>query len=182
MVTHPPPEHQILLAATVVVAAVYDLRYRRIPNWLTLAALLFGIALNVSQFGLGGLGTATRGAGLALLIYFPMYVVRGMGAGDVKLMTAVGSIVGPAHWFMIFLTSSILGGLCALALLVCKGRLRKTLANVGFMLKELMYLRPPYLRREELDVRHPKAVKLPHGVMVAVGSVAFLASVWVTVG
>ncbi|MCS6953295.1 MAG: A24 family peptidase [Bryobacterales bacterium] len=175
--THPPAEHQVLLAATVLVAGVYDLRYRRIPNWLTLSALLFGVALNASRFGWSGLQSAAAGLGLAVVIYFPMYLVRGMGAGDVKLMAALGSIVGPAHWFTIFLISSILGALCAVALLAWKGRLRRTLQNVGFMLKELFYLRPPYLRREELDVRHPMAVKLPHGLMVAVGTAAFLAAI-----
>ncbi len=165
-----------MLAATVLVAAIYDLRYRRIPNWLTLSALLFGVALNASQFGWSGLATALRGAGLALLIYFPMYALRGMGAGDVKLMAAVGATVGAAHWFRIFLMSSILGALCAIPLLIFKGRLRRTLGNIGFMLKELLYFRPPYLKREELDVRHPTAVKLPHGVMIAAGSAAFLAT------
>lgn len=170
----PPLEQQVLLAATVLVAAIYDLRYRRIPNWLTLSALLFGVALNASQFGWSGLATAVGGAGLAFLIYFPLYALRGMGAGDVKLMAAVGATVGAAHWFRIFLLSSILGALCAVPLLIWKGRLRRTVGNIGFMLKELLYFRPPYLRREELDVHSPGAVKLPHAVMIAAGSAAFL--------
>lgn len=165
-----------MLAATVLVAAIYDLRYRRIPNWLTLSALLFGVALNAAQFGWSGLAIALRGAGLALLIYFPMYALRGMGAGDVKLMAAVGATVGAAHWFRIFLLSSMLGALCAIPLLIFKGRLRRTLGNIGFMLKELLYFRPPYLKREELDVHSSTAVKLPHGVMIAAGSAAFLAT------
>jgi len=97
-----------------------------------------------------------------------------MGAGDVKLMAAVGATVGAAHWFRIFLLSSILGALCAVPLLIWKGRLRRTVGNIGFMLKELLYFRPPYLRREELDVHSPGAVKLPHAVMIAAGSAAFL--------
>ncbi len=171
-----PPIFQILLALIVVVAAAYDFRFRRIPNWLTLSGVILGWGLNIFLFEMIGLRTAAFGLGLAFLIYFPLYLLRGMGAGDVKLMGAVGSIVGPANWFGIFILTSILGGVVALILLLFKGRLFRTLSNVGYMLKEILFLRAPYMKKEELDVRSPKAVTLPHGVMIALGSLAFLAA------
>ncbi len=171
-----PPIFQILLALIVVVAAAYDFRFRRIPNWLTLLGVILGWGLNIFLFEMIGLRTAAFGLGLAFLIYFPLYLLRGMGAGDVKLMGAVGSIVGPANWFGIFILTSILGGVVALILLLFKGRLFRTLSNVGYMLKEILFLRAPYMKKEELDVRSPKAVTLPHGVMIALGSLAFLAA------
>ena len=175
-----PPIFQILLALIVVVAAVYDFRFRRIPNWLTLSGVILGWGLNIFLFEMIGLRTAAFGLGLAFLIYFPLYLLRGMGAGDVKLMGAVGSIVGPANWFGIFILTSILGGVVALILLLFKGRLFRTLSNVGYMLKEILFLRAPYMKKEELDVRSPKAVTLPHGVMIALGSLAYLtaAAIW----
>jgi len=46
--------------------------------------------------------------------------------------------------------------------------------NVGFMLWEMAHLRPPHLRSEELDIKSPKAVKLPHGAVIALGCLAYL--------
>jgi len=174
------PIFQILLALMVIIAAVYDFRFRRIPNWLTLSGVILGFGLNVFLFEMAGLRMAAFGLGLAFLVYFPLYLLRGMGAGDVKLMGAVGSIVGPANWFGIFVLTSIFGGLVALTLVLFKGRLLRTLSNVGYMLKEILFLRAPYMKKEELDVRSSKGVKLPHGAMIALGSLAFLvaAAIW----
>jgi Flp pilus assembly protein protease CpaA len=102
-----------------------------------------------------------------------------MGAGDVKLMAAVGAVMGPANWFAIFLLSNILGGVAAVLLLLSKGRLWRTLSNVGYMLYELAHLRPPYMRKEELDLQSPKAVTMPHGLAIAVGSISFLVAAWI---
>jgi len=178
--SYPVPVIQVGLAVVVLIAAIYDIRFRRIPNWLTLSGLLIGFGLNSFLFEMSGLRMAAFGLGLALLIYFPLYLLRGMGAGDVKLMGAIGAIVGPANWFGIFLLSSILGGLIAIILVVFKGRLRKTFANVGFMLKEMLSLRAPYLKKEELDVKSPRAATLPHGLVIALGSISFLvvAGIW----
>jgi prepilin peptidase CpaA len=175
-----PPILQAVLALMAIVAAIYDFRYRRIPNWLTLSGVVIGLGLNSFLYGWGGLRTAALGLGLAALIYFPLYLLRGMGAGDVKLMGAIGAVVGPGNWFGIFVISNILGGLIAVILLLSRGRLGKTFGNLAFMLKEMVMLRAPYLKREELDVKNPKAVTLPHGVVVAVGSLVYLiaASIW----
>ena len=178
--TYLPPVVQVLLALLVVTAAVYDLRFRRIPNWLVLCGLFLGFALNVLLYELSGLRLSGLGMGLALLVYFPLYLVRAMGAGDVKLMAAVGAIVGPWNWLGIFFISALLGGVIAVVRLLGRGRWLKTLSNIAYMLKELAYLRPPYLKEEELDVNSPKAVTLPHGSVVAVGALGFLiaAAIW----
>ncbi len=180
--SYPPIVLQIVLALVAFVAAVYDYRFRRIPNWLTLSGVLLGLVLNsflnvtqLSWYSGYNWRSALAGMGLAFAVYFPLYLLRGMGAGDVKLMAAIGAIVGPSNWFAIFLLSSILGGLVAVVLLLWKGRARRTFSNVGFMLNELAHLRQPYLRREELDVKSPKAVTMPHGIAIAIGSFVFLA-------
>ncbi len=171
-----PPVMQVLLAALVVTAAAYDLRYRRIPNWLVLSGLFPGLALNLLLYGLAGLRISGAGLGLALLIYFPLYLVRAMGAGDAKLMAAIGAIVGPWNWLGIFVASALLGGLMAVILLLRRGRLGQTLINVAFIFKELASLRPPYLKHEALDVKSKAAVTMPHGAAVAAGALGFLAA------
>ena len=158
-------------------AAVYDVRYRRIPNWLTLAGVLVGLALNwfLGQGRSGLFASSLLGLAIAFVVYFVLYALRAMSAGDVKLMAAVGAIVGWPNWFGIFIITAIIGGIMALILIAARGRVKKTFWNVGFILSELKRGRPAYMRKEELDVKSPKAMGLPHGAVIAVGTLFFLA-------
>lgn len=170
-----PIASQWLLLGLVVLAGVYDIMCRRIPNWLVLASLTVGIALNLFLFGWPGLRSSLLGIGLALVVYVPLYLLRGMGAGDVKLMMAVGAIVGPGAWFAILIFTAILGGVVALALLLLRGRLIHTLYNIGFLLSRMMRFQAPYVN-PELDVRSGQGIRLPHGAVIALGTVAFIAA------
>jgi prepilin peptidase CpaA len=173
--TLPPPGIEVVLLALILGAAVYDVRYRRIPNWLTLIGVLVGLGLNTFLYqGWPGLKFSLMGLGLGFGIYFVLYALRAMGAGDVKLMAAIGSMVGWSDWFGIFIITAIIGGLAALVLVGLRGRLKRTLFNVSFILSEMKSGRPAYVGKEELDVRNPKAVGLPHGAVIAVGTILFL--------
>jgi prepilin peptidase CpaA len=180
--TLPPRGVQIVLLAVLLAAAVYDVRFRRIPNWLTVTGAALGVLLNGflhdgppgEWFSLAGVWFSLRGLVVALGAYFLLYVIRAMGGGDVKLMAAVGAIVGWQDWVGIFVITAILGGVMGLILIVSRGRVKKTLWNVAFILGELKSGRPAYIKREELDVRSPKSVGLPHGAVIAVGAVFFL--------
>jgi prepilin peptidase CpaA len=178
------PVHPILqgvLVLIVVTAAIYDLRYRRIPNWLVLVGLVLGIGGNTAMFAVAGMHAAglTRallGMGIALLIYFPLYLLHAMGAGDAKLMAAVGSIVGWGNWLAVFALTAVIGGVLGLVVLLLAGRMRKTFWNLGWIISEILHFRAPYHSSEELDVRSAKALRMPHGVAIALGSLAFLAA------
>jgi prepilin peptidase CpaA len=109
------------LALGLVVAAVTDVRDGRIPNWLTVSLAIFGIGVQSWEhgwdgflFSLGGLGI-----GLACLMFF--YIKGGMGAGDVKLLGAIGTILGPGQVVLAFACAAMLGGLYSLALLSNQG-------------------------------------------------------------
>lgn len=156
----------LILAA---IAAVWDLRTRRIPNWLVLAGLVAGFGLNGFLFGLPGLATSGIGMLAAFGIYLVLYLLRAMGAGDVKFMAAVGSLVGWREWFHIFYAAVIIGAIAGLILAFTKGRLRRTLNNVGYIIWEIAHGRPPHVRREDLDVKSEKALRLPHGASIAAG-------------
>jgi prepilin peptidase CpaA len=168
------PAAQILLAFAVLIAGYYDIRWRRIPNWLTLPTALVGFALNSFLFGLPGLKNAFFGFVLALLINFPLYALRARGAGDVKLLAAIGALVGWRDWIGIFIFSGLLGGVLAVALMLFKGRFRKTLWNTGYIMAEIVHLRAPHMRSEELDVTSPVSFRLPQGAVIALGCYAFL--------
>ncbi|MEO8663100.1 MAG: A24 family peptidase [Bryobacteraceae bacterium] len=168
------PAIKIVLILLVTTAAIFDIRFRRIPNWLVLVGLILGFTVNIVLFGLTGLKTAGLGMLLGFGVYLLLHLLHAMGAGDVKLMAAVGSMVGPGAWFGIFLLTAMIGGVFALILLVLKGRLRQGLWNVGFIFTELSHFRAPYMTREELDVKSSKALRLPHGVTIAAGTLAYL--------
>lgn len=163
----------ILLAALVLVAAIYDWRLRRIPNWLTFSGLAAGFAMNA---WFGGIRESAIGFGLAAAVYLPLFALRAIGGGDLKLMAAVGAIAGgPAAWLTIFVYTAILGGLAALVTLAVRGGMARAFANVFHILTRLARLRAPYHDREELDVSHPQARTLPHGVAIAAGALLYLA-------
>jgi prepilin peptidase CpaA len=172
----PPEKVLMVLLAVLIGASVYDIRYRRIPNWLTLAGVLLGFAIN---FGIGppegGVLFALQGFLVAFGLYLFLYVLRAMGAGDVKLMAAVGALVGWERWFGIFVVTAIVGGVMAFTLVAVRGRLKRTIFNVGFILSEIRHGRPAYAGKEELDVRSGKAIGLPHGAVIAIGAIFYLA-------
>jgi prepilin peptidase CpaA len=177
----PPLAAEAILLLMVIIASAYDIRYRRIPNWLTVSGVLVGLILNAfletappAVVSFGGFLFALKGMGLAFGVYFLLYLIRAMGAGDVKLMAAVGALVGWQDWFGIFILSAIIGGIAAVILSLARGRLKTTIWNVAFILSEMKHGRPAYLKKEELDVRSKKGLGLPHGAVIAAGTILFL--------
>src|SRR3982750_2902867 len=165
---------KVILIGVVLVAGAYDARYRKIPNWLSLSGLILGLGINTLLSGWGGLGAAALGFGLAMLIYTPIYLVRGMGAGDVKLMAAIGAIVGPHDWLGIFIATALVGGVVSLTAVVIKKRTHQTLLNLATILSELLQFPPPAKTDSRLDVRNPNALRMPHALNIAAGCIAFL--------
>ncbi len=172
--TNLPEPLQLTLAAFVLMAAGFDVRYRKIPNWLTLTGFLAGLSLSYAVLHTPGLKVSLLGASLAFAVYFPLFALRAMGAGDVKLMVAVAAFTGPSNWLALFLITAILGGLLAIVLVIYRGQLARTLGNVLIVIGELSHRRPPYQRHPELDVAHPDALRLPHGISIAGGTLFFL--------
>ena len=100
--------------------------------------------------------------------------VEAEAADLAKLMAAVGTMAGWQDWFGIFIVTAVVGGVMAVIFALSRRRLKTTFWNVGFILTELKSGRAPYLKKEELDVRHPKSVGLPHAAVIAVGTLVFL--------
>lgn len=165
----------ICLLVMLAVAAYFDIRYRRIPNLISVVGLVVALILHAIIAPVWpGLRFSLSGFGLAFGIYIVLYSIRAMGAGDVKIMAAAGAMLGWADWMGLFIVTAILGGIAALILVISKRRLKKTLWNVGFVLTEMKSGRPAYLGNEELDVRSKKALGLPHGAVIAVSAAVFL--------
>lgn len=168
------PFTAVVAAAVAGVAAVTDMHARRIPNWLCALGLVIGFSLNPFLYGLDGLKHAGYGFGLAMLIYLPLYILRGMGAGDVKLMAAMGAIAGPANWLRIFILTALLGGIIAVFVILYRGFLGRALRNMGSILLSPFRGKAPYQDNPELDVTSGAGLSLPHGAVIALGTYLYV--------
>ena len=118
------------------VAAVIDVWSRRIPNWLTFGTLVLGVLINVWLHGFGGALTAIAGAGLGAALLLPFYLIRAMGAGDVKLLAALGALLGPSALISVAVYGALVGGAMSLVILLARGRLLLDIGEV-FVLRHL---------------------------------------------
>jgi prepilin peptidase CpaA len=175
----------ILLCALLALAVWNDLRTRRIPNALVFGGAVLGIALNClypDGAGLfiapqGGIGFVWSLAGLAtgLALLVPMYAMRALGAGDVKLMATVGAFVGPWGTVVSVLLTLLAGGVLALAVAAWNGRLRAMVRNT-YQMGVYAFMRR--LGGEELKVEAPAEAsgRLPYALAIAAGTLPYL--VW----
>ena len=98
----------------LAVATVTDLRTRRIPNWLVLPFLVAGLVVNAYLYGWHGLGQSLAGFGLGALLFGILFLMGGMGMGDVKLCAAIGVWIGPSQLATALVLTGIAGGIMAL--------------------------------------------------------------------
>ena len=121
----------VALVGGLATATVIDLRTRRIPNELT--AVIAGVGLGLAATGTSGITVAASFTGffLGLLLMSPGYLLGATGAGDVKLMGAVGALMGPGLVVSAFLFTAIAGGLLAVIVATKRHRLAATLAQTG---------------------------------------------------
>lgn len=169
------PYLDLALLLLVAAAAINDLATRRIPNRMLLLAWLAALTLHLlGPAPASALFNCLAGGVVGLLVFLPLYLLRGMAAGDVKLMATVGAIVGPAGAFDIAILSWCAGGLMALAMVLAGGHARAAFANVAQLLR-------PYLMRAfgmpavTEPLARPSVGNMPYGLAVAVGT---LVAVW----
>src|SRR5208337_1772944 len=123
----------LLLASLALLLAMWagwlDWRLRRIPNWLTVPALGAGLAANTLAWGWLGTKAALEGAGLGLALLLPFVLLRGLGAGDWKLMGALGAWVGPSRLVVVLLGTVLIAGTMAIFQMVRYGRVKETVKH-----------------------------------------------------
>lgn len=165
-----------VLIGLLLAAAWSDCKTQRIPNLLVFGGAVFGLIYNFmfppmrdveSLWALQGLGT-----GLALLL--PFYLLRAMGAGDVKLMAMAGAFLGYPTIIYAVLASFLAGGVLAVAYAIWKGVLGRMLVNLFTMfqvaaLGAMGGIRPSFAMDSRVSVG-----KLPYGVAIAAGTIGYL--------
>lgn len=160
----------MLATIPAVIAGWTDWRTRRIPNWLTVPALVLGIAANSLALGWYGAKEALLGVGLGLGLLLPFVLIRSLGGGDWKLVGALGAFLGPPRLIAVLVATILVAGAMALVLVVWKRRVGQTLRNVGRMLAAMFTL---HLPGPEVSLDNPESLKVPFGVAVAVAVVLY---------
>jgi prepilin peptidase CpaA len=165
----------LLLLLLVVGAAVYDLATRRIPNRLLLAGALGALALQLcSAAPASALGASLAGALTGLLLFLPLYCLRGMAAGDVKLLAAVGAFGAPGEVVQIAVWSVCAGGVMALVVVIATGRLRIAAANIIGLLRPLL-MRLAGMPAAAEPLRSASVGAIPYGLAIACGTLWVIA-------
>jgi prepilin peptidase CpaA len=163
----PPSSNPYSLAGGACFAlagAAFDLRWRRIPNRLTGAALLIALVLNTLTGGMRGLLDSLAACLLAGGAFAIMFFMGGMGGGDVKLMAAIAAFAGLAHLAPLLLATALAGGVFALVMAIVHGSLGCTLRGMfGWIWPR---------RRSHYDSANNAVSRLylPYGVPIAVGA------------
>jgi prepilin peptidase CpaA len=160
--------YQQHIAVLVALAAcVTDVRTRRIPNVLTFGAAAAAIAAHGWLEGVEGLSTSVAGWLVGAMLFFPLFALRGMGAGDVKLLAAIGAWLGPWPTVMVAFYTTLAGGVMAVAVALHAGYLRQALRNL--MLLSRFWVTVGLKPLEDLTLEHAQAPRLAYAAPVLAG-------------
>jgi prepilin peptidase CpaA len=169
-------ENYLILGALIsaMMGAAQDVRARRIPNWLTYGSLSAGLVLRTYWGGWHGLSRGTEGMLAGGGVLFLFFLARGIGAGDVKLMAAVGAWVGAWPAVLVMVYTAFAGFGIAVFYMLFYGRVGSTLANVGELVR--FHLTSGVKPHPEINLEDPAAIRMPYGLAIAVGTLFLFAS------
>jgi prepilin peptidase CpaA len=155
-----------------VIACVTDFRSRRIPNVLTFGSSAAAVVFYSITNGWAGLGTSLAGLALGCALFLPWFLLGGMGAGDVKLLAALGAWAGPVNAVWIALYAGIAGGVFAVIVALFRGYLAEMFRNLWGLLAfwRVMGVQP----HPELTLRTGRGPRLPYAFPITAGAVVVL--------
>ncbi len=163
-----------ILIPGILLASWYDFAQRRVPNWLNLALILIGFAVQACFFGWSGLSFGLMGmlTGFGLLIV--PWLMHGMGAGDVKLMAAIGVWLGAGLTFYSFCYGVVIGGVVATVMILSTGRLQMACANMGVIMHKFSSTKKMFSEYGSAKSFGNSSQLLPYGVPLTFGTLIVL--------
>jgi prepilin peptidase CpaA len=158
-----------ILIIVLVFSAFSDILYKKIFNFITFPAIVLGLILNLVFNSWNGLGLSILGLFVGLIIFILLYITGGMGAGDLKLMGAIGALKGVSFLSLAALYSILIGGLFAFSVMIWHKTLIVSLKRVGRFIYTLFF---PGLTLEILKPGQSKPV--PFGLAISLGTLSAL--------
>ncbi|MBL8871735.1 MAG: prepilin peptidase [Planctomycetaceae bacterium] len=165
-----------LVAVTLVVAAVIDGLYLKVPNWLTIPMIISGLVFSFTVSGWNGLGWSLLGTVVGLILLLIVYSIGGMGAGDVKLLAGIGAWMHVEHTFWIFIATTIVGGIMAVFMIAASGRWKKHFGQMKMITQEIVDVRDPETLFAIAKERKPRMMLLPYGVPMTIAALGYFAT------
>ena len=157
----------LILVPLGAVVIYYDVRYRRIPNSVVLAALVTGFAINTAFAGVSGIITSLGGMGLAFAPMFLMHIFGAMGAGDVKLFGAIGALLGISMVPMAFVLVVMTGAALAIYSMI---RARTVFTTLHGVLRIFVGILPGW-EMPRFAMPPDRRYTVPYGVAIMLGSI-----------
>jgi prepilin peptidase CpaA len=164
-------QHSVVVAL-VALACITDIRTRRIPNVLTFGTTIAALLFHGSAVGTSGLATSVGGWMLGAALFFPVFALRGMGAGDVKLLAAIGAWLGPQQVAWVALATTIAGGAVALLVSLVHGYLRTAVTNLWMLVMHWRFngIQP----LPAITLEGGRGPRLAYAIPIAIGTVTTL--------
>ena len=160
------------VGGVAALATFSDLRTGRIPNALTFGAMAGGLLFSAIHAGGAGLATSLLGGVVGLALFFPLFALGGMGGGDVKLLAAVGTWLGPLGALQTALWASLAGGLLAVVVAISRGYLSAALRNLSALLGVWRAVGPSPI--PELTLTESHGPRLAYALPIGIGALVAL--------
>jgi prepilin peptidase CpaA len=174
LVENPIPH--VALAILGVIASIYDLKWRLLPDWLTVGGMVLGLSLGGVTGGWAGVGFAAAGLGVGLVVFWLFWSFGMLGAGDVLFMGACGALLAWPLVILALLYSAIAGALLGLLLALLRGTFLRVFRNLWTAASSTFDSKGKRIRLAELPTE-----ELPYAVAIAVGSAFAALTVYVPV-
>ena len=164
---------EIIVAVIALVAVAWDVATRRIPNALTFGAAVAALLVHAYLGGWSDAGMAAAGWAAGVALFFPVFALGGMGAGDVKLLGAVGAWLGPVAAVWVALYSGIAGGVMGLLVAGFSGYLVQAFTNISSLL--MFWRMVGFKPAPELTLSTHQGPRLAYAVPVLAG---LMVTIW----
>lgn len=163
-----------VLVPGILYAAWIDYSEKRVPNWLNAALAVAGLTAQTAFFGIDGLGWGFFGLFIGFLVLIGPWLLHGMGAGDVKLMAAIGAWLGPWLTLYSFAAGAILGGVVAIIMIASTGRTVHAITNLQTIVTKMKRLDTAFGTFGGARTFGDTSQLLPYGVPLTAGTIGVL--------
>jgi len=167
-----------VLVPGTLLASWIDYKARKVPNWLNAALALAGFIAQFAYHGTTGLSTGGLGLLVGLGVLIIPWAMHGMGAGDVKLMAAIGVWFGPWMTLVSFALGAVVGGITAVIMIVSSGRIYSAMANMQTILVKVSSSKTMFTEFGGARTFGNSSQLLPYGVPLTAGSLVILFGQW----